>query len=181
MVDHKLYGSRTEFDGTIDRVLEEFGVELVCLAGFMRILTGSFVKKWNGAEEQHCYDDVVGHMKVLHIFIHVFLTGKLLNIHPSLLPSFKGMNAQKQALQAGVRVTGCTVHFVAVSMTDYGKLHTRVYHFSRTEHTPGCVFRRRWTQAPSSCRSPCPCWPATQRRVFRTESGRPSTEPSPPL
>lgn len=48
VVDHKLYGSRAEFDATIDSVLEEFGVELVCLAGFMRILTGTFVKKWNG-------------------------------------------------------------------------------------------------------------------------------------
>lgn len=48
MVDHKLYGSRAEFDATIDGVLEEFGVELVCLAGFMRILTRTFVKKWNG-------------------------------------------------------------------------------------------------------------------------------------
>ncbi|XP_056447116.1 trifunctional purine biosynthetic protein adenosine-3-like [Gadus chalcogrammus] len=86
VVDHKLYGSRAEFDATIDRVLEEFQVEAVCLAGFMRILTGPFVKKWNG---------------------------KLLNIHPSLLPSFKGVNAQNQALQAGARISGCTVHFVA--------------------------------------------------------------------
>uniref|UniRef100_A0A9J8BQ79 Trifunctional purine biosynthetic protein adenosine-3 n=1 Tax=Cyprinus carpio carpio TaxID=630221 RepID=A0A9J8BQ79_CYPCA len=86
VVDHKLCGSRAEFDGTIDKVLEELGVELVCLAGFMRILTGNFIKKWSG---------------------------KMLNVHPSLLPSFRGVNAQKQALQAGVRLTGCTVHFVA--------------------------------------------------------------------
>uniref|UniRef100_A0A8C9VPT7 Trifunctional purine biosynthetic protein adenosine-3 n=1 Tax=Scleropages formosus TaxID=113540 RepID=A0A8C9VPT7_SCLFO len=86
VVDHKLYGSRADFDSTIDQVLEEFGVEVICLAGFMRILTAPFVKKWNG---------------------------KLLNIHPSLLPSFKGVHAQRQALQAGVRLTGCTVHFVA--------------------------------------------------------------------
>lgn len=54
VVDHKLYGSRAEFDGTIDHVLEEFDVEVVCLAGFMRILTGSFVRKWNGRTTQLC-------------------------------------------------------------------------------------------------------------------------------
>lgn len=51
VVDHKLYGSRAEFDSTINTVLEEFGVELVCLAGFMRILTGTFVRKWTGMKE----------------------------------------------------------------------------------------------------------------------------------
>lgn len=117
MVDHKLYGSRAEFDGTIDRMLEEFGVELVCLAGFMRILTGTFVKKWNGRlPEAHLFFcEISERFKFSYSFSAFVVTGKLLNIHPSLLPSFKGVNAQKQALQAGVRVTGCTVHFVAVS------------------------------------------------------------------
>ncbi|XP_054598996.1 trifunctional purine biosynthetic protein adenosine-3 isoform X2 [Nothobranchius furzeri] len=61
VVDHKLYGSRAEFDGTIDRVLEEFGVELVCLAGFMRILTGTFVRKWRGVRTHtHARASTVG-------------------------------------------------------------------------------------------------------------------------
>lgn len=85
VINHKDYGSRVEFDMAVLSELQAYQIELVCLAGFMRILSGEFVRKWEG---------------------------RLINIHPSLLPSFKGANAHQQVLEAGVRLTGCTAHFV---------------------------------------------------------------------
>ncbi|NXC32778.1 PUR2 protein, partial [Campylorhamphus procurvoides] len=85
VIDHKLYGSRSEFDSTIDRVLEEFAVELICLSGFVRILSSPFLQKWKG---------------------------KILNASPSLFPLIKDGNAPQEPPQSGFKVTGCTVHFV---------------------------------------------------------------------
>ncbi|XP_015280419.1 PREDICTED: trifunctional purine biosynthetic protein adenosine-3-like [Gekko japonicus] len=85
VIDHKLYGSRSEYDGTIDSVLEEFSIELICLAGFVRVLSNNFLKKWNG---------------------------KILSTYPSLSPLTKGSNVHRQTLPAADKATGCTVHFV---------------------------------------------------------------------
>jgi phosphoribosylglycinamide formyltransferase-1 len=85
VLDHAAFGSRAEFDRALVQALQEAGVELVCLAGFMRLLGPDFL----GA-----------------------FAGRVLNIHPSLLPSFPGLHAQRQALEKGVKVAGCTVHFV---------------------------------------------------------------------
>ena len=76
---------REEYDRQVAARLDEAGVEFICLAGFMRLLSAWFVRKYRE---------------------------RILNIHPSLLPSFPGLEAQKQALDYGVKVTGCTVHFV---------------------------------------------------------------------
>lgn len=85
VIDHRDFDDRTAFDAVLDRTLRDGGCELVCLAGFMRILTDAFVTGW---------DD------------------RLLNIHPSLLPAFRGLDVHQRALDAGVRISGCTVHFV---------------------------------------------------------------------
>ncbi|KAK7093982.1 trifunctional purine biosynthetic protein adenosine-3-like [Littorina saxatilis] len=97
VIDHKKYKSRDEFDAAVHEALLAAGIEIVCLAGFMRILTEGFVTKWQG---------------------------KMLNIHPSLLPSFRGADGIKMALEGGVRVTGCTVHFVAAEV-DTGAIITQ--------------------------------------------------------
>jgi phosphoribosylglycinamide formyltransferase-1 len=85
LLPHKGYASRDAFDAALVATLKKHEVELVALAGFMRLLTPAFL----GA-----------------------FPGRVLNIHPALLPAFPGVNAQKQALEYGARVTGCTVHFV---------------------------------------------------------------------
>jgi phosphoribosylglycinamide formyltransferase-1 len=85
IIPHGDFASREEFDHAIDARLHEAGVDLVCLAGFMRILSDSFVRKWQD---------------------------RMINIHPSLLPSFKGTEIHEQAIAAGVRISGCTVHYV---------------------------------------------------------------------
>ena len=79
------YGSRKEFDGALADTVEKSGAKLVCLAGFMKILSSAFLDRFPGA---------------------------VINIHPALLPSFPGLDAQKQALEHGVKITGCTVHYV---------------------------------------------------------------------
>ena len=85
VIDHKAYATREAFDMAVEAALLGDGVELVCHAGFMRIQSEVFAARW---------------------------LGRQLNIHPSLLPAFKGLNPHKQALDAGVRISGCTVHFV---------------------------------------------------------------------
>lgn len=85
VVERKACKDKTEFESKIDDALREAGAELVVLAGFMRILSGFFIRRW-----EH----------------------KIINIHPALLPSFTGLDAQGQAVDYGVKISGCTVHFV---------------------------------------------------------------------
>jgi phosphoribosylglycinamide formyltransferase 1 len=93
-IDHKTFPSREAFDEAVDAALTEARADLVALAGFMRIQSVGFVRKWRDRQ---------------------------LNIHPALLPLFKGLNPHKQALDAGVKISGCTVHFVTEE-TDSGPI-----------------------------------------------------------
>jgi phosphoribosylglycinamide formyltransferase-1 len=95
VVDSKRFGKdRASFEAALQAVLDQHGIELICLAGFMRLFTPEFVKRWYG---------------------------KMLNIHPSLLPAFPGLDPHGQALRAGVKISGATVHFV-IPQTDAGPI-----------------------------------------------------------
>jgi phosphoribosylglycinamide formyltransferase 1 len=84
-IDHKAFPDRESFDRALDAALNEHDIAFICLAGFMRVLTDGFVERWSG---------------------------RMINIHPSLLPLYRGTNTHWRALEDGVLVHGCTVHFV---------------------------------------------------------------------
>lgn len=88
-LDHRGHGGRAAFDAKVDAILRENGVEYVALAGYMRLLSEPFVAAWEG---------------------------RMLNIHPSLLPSFTGLDTHRRAIDAGCRLAGCTVHFVTADL-----------------------------------------------------------------
>ena len=89
-IDHRQFGKdRPAFEAALQAELEKHSIEFICLAGFMRILTGSFVERWYG---------------------------RMINIHPSILPSYKGLHTHERALADGVKFHGCTVHFVVPEM-----------------------------------------------------------------
>ena len=94
VIDHRRYATRLLFDQALAQALDAVAVELVCLAGFMRVLTSDFVRRY---------------------------TGKMINIHPALLPAFPGIHVQQKAIDAGVRFSGATVHFVT-SEVDAGPI-----------------------------------------------------------
>jgi len=93
-VDHKAFVTREAFEVEVQKILLDHGVELVITPGFMRILTNSFVELW---------------------------PERIINIHPTLLPSFPGLHPHEQAIEAGVKISGCTVHF-AVPQVDTGPI-----------------------------------------------------------
>ena len=94
-IESKPFGrDRAGFEAVLQSALDQHRIELICLGGFMRLFTAEFVQRWYG---------------------------KMLNIHPSLLPSFPGLDPQRQALRAGVKISGATVHFV-IPETDAGPI-----------------------------------------------------------
>src|SRR5439155_3910460 len=91
IVDHQIYTTREAFETAMQAVLEAHRIEIICLAGFLRLLTPSFVEHWQG---------------------------RLLNIHPALPPAYRGLHTHERALADGVKIHGCTAHFVSAAMDE---------------------------------------------------------------
>ena len=118
VVDHKAYPSREAFDAELAKVIDTFTPDVVVLAGFMRILTEGFVRHYEG---------------------------RLLNIHPSLLPAFPGLHTHQRAIDAGCKLAGATVHFVTPEL-DHGPIVMQAAVPVRPDDTADSLSRRVLTQ-----------------------------------
>jgi phosphoribosylglycinamide formyltransferase-1 len=114
VVDQKIYAGREEFERSIQALLELHRIELICLAGFMRMLTPWFTGQWQG---------------------------RLLNIHPALLPAYRGLDTHARALADGAKIHGCTVHFVVAAM-DEGPIIAQAAIAVRDSDTPESLVAR---------------------------------------
>ena len=114
VLDHKAFEGREAFDAALIKIIDEFKPQLVVLAGFMRILSADFVRHYQG---------------------------RLLNIHPSLLPKYKGLHTHQRALEAGDREHGCSVHFVTEEL-DGGPLVVQAVIPVESEDTPSSLAQR---------------------------------------
>ena len=118
VLDHKAFEGREAFDAALIKVIDEFNPKLVVLAGFMRILSADFVRHYQG---------------------------RLLNIHPSLLPKYKGLHTHQRALEAGDREHGCSVHFVTEEL-DGGPLVVQAVIPVESDDSPHSLAQRVHTQ-----------------------------------
>ena len=114
VVDHKAFNSRDLFEAALDSLLRSHGVELIACAGFMRVLTDRFIASWKGG---------------------------IINIHPSLLPAYRGLDTHVRALADGVKIHGCTVHFVG-SEVDGGPIIAQAAVAVLPEDTPASLADR---------------------------------------
>jgi phosphoribosylglycinamide formyltransferase 1 len=153
VVDHRVYAAREEFEQAMQTLLELHRIELICLAGFMRLLTPWFVGRWEG---------------------------RILNIHPALLPAYRGLHTHERALADGAKIHGCTVHFV-VPATDEGPIIAQAAIAVRNSDTPESLAARVLAEEHTIYPAALACVAEGRLRVEgnRVYCGEPSTLPPP--
>jgi phosphoribosylglycinamide formyltransferase-1 len=153
VVDHKIYPGREEFERSMQVLLELHRIELICLAGFMRILTPWFIGQWQE---------------------------RLLNIHPALLPAYRGLDTHARALADGAKIHGCTVHFVVAAM-DAGPIVAQAAVAVRDSDTPDTLASRVLAEEHALYPAALACVAEDRVRVEgnRVFCGDPAIEPPP--
>ena len=153
VVDHKIYAGREEFERSMQVLLELHRIELICLAGFMRMLTPWFIGHWQG---------------------------RLLNIHPALLPAYRGLDTHARALADGAKIHGCTAHFVVAAM-DEGPIIAQAAIAVRDSDTPDTLASRVLAEEHAIYPDALACVAEGRLRVEgnRVFCGDPAIEPPP--